>query len=85
MNLALMHAYKSLGNTKENPAVGCVIVNKDCVISAGNTSINGRPHAEHNAIFSSKQNVKNGCKNNNPGPRRSQHRQIRRKPLSADM
>ena len=26
MNLALMQAKKNLGNTKENPSVGCVIV-----------------------------------------------------------
>ncbi len=45
MNLALMQAQKNLGNTKENPAVGCVIVKNDCIISAGYTGINGRPHA----------------------------------------
>jgi pyrimidine deaminase RibD-like protein len=28
MRLALMQAEKSLGNTKENPSVGCVIVKK---------------------------------------------------------
>jgi len=50
MNLALNQAKIVLGNTKENPAVGCVIVKKDNVISAGATGINGRPHAEQNAI-----------------------------------
>jgi len=50
MSLALMQAYKNLGNTKENPSVGCVIVKNDCVISAGYTKINGRPHAEHFAL-----------------------------------
>ena len=29
MNLALMQASKNLGNTKENPSVGCVIVKND--------------------------------------------------------
>ena len=58
MSLALQQAYKSLGNTKENPAVGCVIVKNNHVISSGFTSINGRPHAEYNAINSSKANLK---------------------------
>ena len=59
MNLALNQAMTALGNTKENPAVGCVIVKNDKVISAGSTSANGRPHAEHNAINFSKVNLKN--------------------------
>ena len=50
MNLALQQARKVLGNTGSNPAVGCVITKDDNVISAGFTSINGRPHAETNAI-----------------------------------
>lgn len=50
MNLALMQAYKNLGNTKKNPSVGCVIVSNGHLIGAGNTSINGRPHAEENAM-----------------------------------
>ena len=58
MRLALQQAHKSLGNTKENPAVGCVIVKNNHVISSGFTSINGRPHAEYNAINSSKVNLK---------------------------
>ena len=53
-----MQAQKNLGNTKENPAVGCVIVKNDCVISTGCTGINGRPHAEFNAITYSKNNIK---------------------------
>ena len=59
MKLALMQAHRNLGNTKENPAVGCVIVKNNCVISAECTSINGRPHAEQNAIAYSKNNIKN--------------------------
>ena len=56
MRLALQQAKISLGNTKENPAVGCVIVKNNHLISAGYTSVNGRPHAEQNAINFSKIN-----------------------------
>ena len=59
MNLALHQASRSLGNTKGNPAVGCVIVKNNTLIGAGYTSINGRPHAEHNAIKSTIEVVKN--------------------------
>ena len=58
MRLALFQAYKNLGNTKENPSVGCIITKKNLVINAGCTSKNGRPHAEQNAINSSKVNLK---------------------------
>ena len=51
MELAYLQAKKVLGNTKENPAVGCVIVKDNQVISAAHTSIGGRPHAERNALF----------------------------------
>ena len=59
MNLALQQAKKIIGNTNKNPAVGCVIVKKQNVISVGHTSINGRPHAEHNAIINSKNDLNN--------------------------
>ena len=59
MNLALMQAKINLGNTKENPSVGCVIVKNNCVISAGFTGIKGRPHAEQQALRCSKNNIKN--------------------------
>ena len=59
MGLALQQAKRTLGNTKKNPTVGCVIVKNHQVISAGYTSINGRPHAEQNAINFSKTNPKN--------------------------
>ena len=37
--------------TGPNPSVGCVVTNlSNEIISIGNTSINGRPHAEHNAL-----------------------------------
>ena len=59
MRLALQQATKSLGNTKKNPAVGCVIVKNNHLISAGCTSIGGRPHAEQNAINFSEINPQN--------------------------
>jgi diaminohydroxyphosphoribosylaminopyrimidine deaminase / 5-amino-6-(5-phosphoribosylamino)uracil reductase len=58
MGLALEHAKKNIGNTKLNPSVGCVIVKNNCVIGAGTTSANGRPHAEINAIANARQNIK---------------------------
>jgi len=59
MRLALQQAKKNLGNTKTNPSVGCVIVKNGTILSLGATSFNGRPHAECNAIRSSKFNLKN--------------------------
>ena len=59
MRLALHQARKVEGCTKTNPAVGCIITKNNHVISAGSTSINGRPHAEQNAINFSKTNLKN--------------------------
>ena len=56
MRLALLQAQKVLGNTKTNPAVGCVLVKNQNVISAGSTGINGRPHAEVNTLNFSKVN-----------------------------
>ena len=61
MKLALNLASDRVGLTGENPSVGCVIVKKNEVISTGQTSINGRPHAEYNAIKSCKKNL-NGSK-----------------------
>ena len=57
MNLALKQAHINLGNTKENPSVGCVIVKNGSLVSAGHTSHDGRPHAESNAINFSKVNL----------------------------
>ena len=50
LNLAFNIAENHLGKTKMNPSVGCVVVKNDSVISSGLTSINGRPHAEFNAL-----------------------------------
>ena len=58
MSLALAEAQKNLGNTRSNPSVGCIITKNNTVISAGSTSINGRPHAEQNAINSSLINLR---------------------------
>ena len=57
MGLALRQAFMTLGNTANNPAVGCVITKNNSLISAGHTSLNGRPHAEQNAINNSKENL----------------------------
>jgi len=59
MELALKQANKNLGNTRENPSVGCIITKNKIVISAGCTSLSGRPHAEYNAIKCSKINLEN--------------------------
>ncbi|WP_435089069.1 bifunctional diaminohydroxyphosphoribosylaminopyrimidine deaminase/5-amino-6-(5-phosphoribosylamino)uracil reductase RibD [Candidatus Pelagibacter bacterium nBUS_29] len=50
MELALDLAKSREGHTGPNPSVGCVIVKDDKIISIGQTSLNGRPHAEYNAI-----------------------------------
>ena len=57
MNLALRQARRNLGNTKSNPSVGCIITKNNSVISAGYTSVNGRPHAENNAIINSREKL----------------------------
>ena len=59
MSLALLQAKKAIGNTSENPPVGCVIVKNNHILSVGYTSKNGRPHAERNAIKSSKISLNN--------------------------
>jgi len=60
LKLALNLAKQHEGLTSENPSVGCVIVKKGKVISLSKTSINGRPHAEDNAI-------RKACKNDLKG------------------
>ena len=54
LKLAFNIAKVNLGKTKLNPSVGCVVVKNNSVISSGYTSINGRPHAEFNALNSQK-------------------------------
>ena len=58
LSLAFEQAKINLGSTSKNPSVGCVIEKNGAIISSGHTSINGRPHAEHNAL-SKKSNFKN--------------------------
>ena len=50
MELALDLAKARKGLTGSNPSVGCIIVKHDKIISIGQTSFDGRPHAEYNAI-----------------------------------
>ncbi len=54
MRLAFKKASEHLGSTKENPSVGCIVVKNGSIVSSGVTSINGRPHAEINALKSNK-------------------------------
>jgi diaminohydroxyphosphoribosylaminopyrimidine deaminase/5-amino-6-(5-phosphoribosylamino)uracil reductase len=54
LDLAFQIAEKNLGQTKLNPSVGTIIVKNNSVISSGITSINGRPHAEFNALNNKK-------------------------------
>ena len=46
MKLALDLAIQNKGLTGLNPSVGCVLTDKDEIISYGKTDYNGRPHAE---------------------------------------
>ena len=50
LDLAFQLAEKNLGKTKLNPSVGTVIVKNGSIISSAVTSVNGRPHAEFNAL-----------------------------------
>ena len=50
MRMAFDKAFEHLGSTKNNPSVGCIVVKNNSVISSGKTSLNGRPHAEVNAL-----------------------------------
>ena len=50
IKLAYEQASINLGSTSTNPSVGCVVVKNNSVISSGYTSLNGRPHAEKNAL-----------------------------------
>ena len=50
IKLAYQQAEINLGSTGTNPSVGAVIVKNNSVISSGYTSLNGRPHAESNAL-----------------------------------
>ena len=58
MRFAINLAKDRIGLTKTNPSVGCVIVKNDQMISLGQTSLNGRPHAEYNSIKNCKEDLK---------------------------
>ena len=60
MELALELARAREGHTGTNPSVGCVIVKNNKIISIGQTSFNGRPHAESNAIENAFEDLKGG-------------------------
>jgi len=59
MNLAINLAKERIGLTGNNPSVGCVIVKNDQIVSTGQTSLKGRPHAEFNAISKCNVSLKN--------------------------
>ena len=50
MEYAIRLASRNLGNTGENPSVGCVITSENKIVSNGVTGRNVSPHAEYNAI-----------------------------------
>ena len=50
MDYALRLGRRALGNTAENPPVGCVIVKDERVLGIGWTQQGGRPHAETEAL-----------------------------------
>ena len=50
LSLAFEQAKINLGSTKKNPSVGCVVEKNGAIISSACTSLNGRPHAEFNAL-----------------------------------
>ena len=58
IKLAYQQAEINLGSTGTNPSVGALVVKNNSVISSGHTSLNGRPHAESNAL-KNKLNYKN--------------------------
>jgi diaminohydroxyphosphoribosylaminopyrimidine deaminase/5-amino-6-(5-phosphoribosylamino)uracil reductase len=50
MDYALRLGRRALGNTAENPNVGCVIMKDGLVLGVGWTQTQGRPHAETEAL-----------------------------------
>ncbi len=50
MDLANRLGRRALGQTAENPPVGCVLVKDDVVVGLGWTQAGGRPHAETMAL-----------------------------------
>ena len=62
MNLAINLAKNQKGLTGINPAVGCVIVKNEKIISYGVTDVNGRPHAETIALNKKKTHRHRYCR-----------------------
>jgi len=58
IKLAYQQAKINVGSTGSNPSVGVIVVKNSSVISSASTSLNGRPHAEVNAL-TKKINFKN--------------------------
>ena len=50
MAQALRAGRRNMGNTGDNPSVGCVIVKNGVVLGVGTTAPGGRPHAEPEAL-----------------------------------
>jgi diaminohydroxyphosphoribosylaminopyrimidine deaminase / 5-amino-6-(5-phosphoribosylamino)uracil reductase len=50
MDYAIRLGHRALGNTAENPPVGCVVVKDERVVGVGWTQPGGRPHAETEAL-----------------------------------
>jgi len=50
MRRAIDLARAHLGQTAENPSVGCVLVKDGVIVGQGVTGIGGRPHAEEQAL-----------------------------------
>ena len=50
MRRAIALARPHLGQTGDNPSVGCVLVKADQVVGEGATGVGGRPHAEELAL-----------------------------------
>ena len=50
IKLAIEKAKNNLGNTGDNPSVGCLVVKNNSVISSATTYKNGRPNAEYLAL-----------------------------------
>ena len=58
MRRALDLAAARVGETGENPSVGCVIVAEGVIVGEGATGVGGRPHAEEIALAAAGARVK---------------------------
>jgi diaminohydroxyphosphoribosylaminopyrimidine deaminase/5-amino-6-(5-phosphoribosylamino)uracil reductase len=60
MRHALSLAAAGVGQTGDNPSVGCVIVKDGVVVGEGATAAGGRPHAEELALQAAGANARGG-------------------------